>query len=483
MHPILGRITIGLVLFLILFPILTCQIFIVWPWYGRELSVELITLLLPFNVLAGMLLWNYSMCIFTDPGHVPDGWKPDTQSGEGYEVKRLTGSPRYCRTCEKYKPPRSHHCRQCNRCVLRMDHHCPWVNNCIGHHNYGHFIRFLFYVDVTCSYHLVMVSCRVMASSGRRYYDEPAGFELIFIILNYVFVAPVILVVGAFSVYHFLSLLGNTTTIEGWEKDKAAVLRRHGKIEEVKFPYNLGARRNIASVLGNNPLLWCCPTVPPGTGLKYQLSVADVGTVTATSGSCHVPLISSFLSCNHNWPPRDPTLTNQQPFKLPDSPWTYENGDVNPNLRASSGRLRAVNGNRHKSTQDPGSALPPYHPDYQDPGVDTYPERPYSPDSDAEYSEEGYSGTISVRQGSEGYEVRPVNREQMFQEYVQNQINEVGRYQVYEPEHPLESDEDFEDDFDFEEEGEKEAELEDRLPGEVGDAGTISDDDVPLALR
>jgi hypothetical protein len=38
---------------------------------------------------------------------------------------------------------------------------------------------------------------------------------------------------------------------------------------------NLGVRRNIASILGNNPLLWCCPTVPPGTGLKYQLSVAD----------------------------------------------------------------------------------------------------------------------------------------------------------------------------------------------------------------
>lgn len=38
---------------------------------------------------------------------------------------------------------------------------------------------------------------------------------------------------------------------------------------------NLGVRRNIASILGNNPLLWCCPTVPPGTGLKYELSVAD----------------------------------------------------------------------------------------------------------------------------------------------------------------------------------------------------------------
>lgn len=38
-----------------------------------------------------------------------------------------------------------------------------------------------------------------------------------------------------YSLYHFYSLLSNTTTIEGWEKDKAAMLRRHGKIEEVSL--------------------------------------------------------------------------------------------------------------------------------------------------------------------------------------------------------------------------------------------------------
>jgi hypothetical protein len=79
------------------------------------------------------------------------------------------------------------------------DHHCPWTNNCIGHFNYGHFIRFLFYVDITCSYHLAMVSYRVMAASGRRYYVSCFPIiDLIFIILNYVFAVPVILVVGAF---------------------------------------------------------------------------------------------------------------------------------------------------------------------------------------------------------------------------------------------------------------------------------------------
>jgi hypothetical protein len=39
---------------------------------------------------------------------------------------------------------------------------------------------------------------------------------------------------------------------------------------------NLGARRNVESMLGTNPLLWCCPNVgPSGTGLKYQLAETD----------------------------------------------------------------------------------------------------------------------------------------------------------------------------------------------------------------
>ena len=34
-------------------------------------------------------------------------------------------------------------------------------------------------------------------------------------------------------------------------------------------------RRNIESILGTNPLLWCCPTSTPGSGLKFELSNND----------------------------------------------------------------------------------------------------------------------------------------------------------------------------------------------------------------
>ena len=37
------------------------------------------------------------------------------------------GLKRHCKTCQIYKPDRTHHCKVCGHCVLRMDHHCPWV--------------------------------------------------------------------------------------------------------------------------------------------------------------------------------------------------------------------------------------------------------------------------------------------------------------------------------------------------------------------
>ena len=60
-----------------------------------------------------------------------------------------------------------------------LDHHCPWVNNCLGQYNYGHFIRFLFYVDVTCAYHVFMITYRALSSTRNGFWVSPTAYHRI----------------------------------------------------------------------------------------------------------------------------------------------------------------------------------------------------------------------------------------------------------------------------------------------------------------
>ncbi|MEE6486881.1 hypothetical protein FKM82_014720 [Ascaphus truei] len=89
-----------------------------------------------------MILYNYFNAMFIGPGLVPVGWKPEKSQDRMFL--------QYCKVCQAYKAPRSHHCRKCNRCVMKMDHHCPWINNCCGHQNHASFTLFLLLAPLGC---------------------------------------------------------------------------------------------------------------------------------------------------------------------------------------------------------------------------------------------------------------------------------------------------------------------------------------------
>ncbi|CAG8605950.1 8431_t:CDS:2 [Funneliformis mosseae] len=283
----LGRLFIIGVTFLISFLAYTSQIFIFWDHLGG-LNVDCLKVLIPFNVCVIMIFWNYYLTCTTDPGRVPKGWYPE-ENQENVELKRTTRAPRYCKTCAAFKPPRTHHCRT-----------CPWTNNCVGHYNHGHFIRFVFWVDVTCTFHFILMIRRtakiIQDMAYYRVDSEPTTTETIFLILNYIAVIPVLFSVGILSLYHFYCMLSNTTTIESWEKDKVSTMVRRGKIKEIVFPYDIGIYKNIKSILGNNPLLWCLPRKMHGTGLSYPVTKDADPTI---------------------WPPKDPTL----PLSNSAKPW------------------------------------------------------------------------------------------------------------------------------------------------------------------
>ncbi|KAJ1507233.1 Palmitoyltransferase [Coelomomyces lativittatus] len=146
--------TVLFTLLLITYIPITSQYWIFYHAYPpfHHLGYFLLHLFFDFCILN--LYINYFLAMFTHPGRVPAEWVPrwitDTNpSGELIEVKKSIQKPRFCRTCNQYKPPRSHHCRQCQQCILKMDHHCPWVNNCIGHLNLAYFLRFLLFVNLS----------------------------------------------------------------------------------------------------------------------------------------------------------------------------------------------------------------------------------------------------------------------------------------------------------------------------------------------
>ncbi len=124
-------------------------------------------------------------------------------------------------------------------------------------------------------------------------------------------------------------------------------------------------------------------------------------------------------------------------FELPASPWTYENGTLNPGLHPTTTTTRRRTAARTKAAEGPYASVPPYHPDYhrQD-SHETYPVDSQSEDDAADGDKYAHQGRPRefIRRGSEGYEVRQINREELLQRYVEDRTTQPGRYQLYVPE-------------------------------------------------
>lgn len=270
-HDMKGPLTVALVATMIVFIAYTAQIFVIWPYIGFD-SINSIFIIVSLNFFVVMVLINYFLTCKTNPGSVPPRWMPRQQAY--IEVKKSTHTPRFCKTCDNYKPPRTHHCSCCNRCVLKMDHHCPWVNNCIGFANYCHFFRFLIYVEISTMYLFILLSCRLSQLVRDMRVDDikPTRLEAGFLSINLILSALVMIAVGILTSYHLYCITTNTTTIEGWEKGRSLTIKGMGKIQNVRCPYDQGIYKNIQVVLGRCPIFWLLPIPMSGTGLDFPIT-------------------------------------------------------------------------------------------------------------------------------------------------------------------------------------------------------------------
>ncbi|KAK7038357.1 hypothetical protein R3P38DRAFT_3475239 [Favolaschia claudopus] len=135
--------------------------------------------------------------------------------------------------------------------------------------------------------------------------------------------------------------------------------------------------------------------------------------------------VASDVEMSEEWQCRDPAEVYHEDLKheflFPETPWTYDNGSVNPELQVFKSTSSPPRG---KITADGALSLPPYHPDYRP------PEQDESSDDDYGYTD---PSRVKVRRGSEGYEVRPAQREDMLARYLLEIGETPQRYHRYIP--------------------------------------------------
>lgn len=218
-----------------------------------------------------IIFYNYFNAIFLGPGFVPKNWKPDNEE----DCAKL----QYCKICESYKVPRSHHCRKCNRCVYKMDHHCPWINTCCGHFNHASFTYFLLSAPLGCTHAMCILIPSVYRAVFRNYYVYYSQYHPDVPIVNFGFVELIVcmfamgmalgvtIAVGILLIIQIKSIVRNQTGIENWISQKADHRRKHNSdIEPFVYPYHLGYKENIRQVL-NWRGLSCRPI---GNGISWN---------------------------------------------------------------------------------------------------------------------------------------------------------------------------------------------------------------------
>lgn len=292
---------VGITIFLITFVPITAQIFIIWPWLGHKSTYTFLYATLPFDFLVVMIWINYYLACTTPPGSVPKSWYPSNNNTNSNskssktkptipeKLKELGVKVRYCSNCQVYKPPRSHHCSICNRCILKMDHHCPWVNNCVGHRNLAHFVRFLLYTTTAVIYCVTLIGLRIFHlarfQSARAdfsrpsmdlinlYVPPPDGAEVVFMILDLVFLFILLFTVAILTGYQIYYTLVNTTTIESFEQRRIDGYVEKGQMKDKdilsKYPYDCGFWINTCEVLGYRWYGWWIPQRTPGNGTEF----------------------------------------------------------------------------------------------------------------------------------------------------------------------------------------------------------------------
>lgn len=216
----------------------------------RPFSAKLELLIFTFIVFQIQL--NFFTAIVRGPGFVPKNWRPKNKNHENFL--------QFCKQCDGFKAPRSHHCRRTNRCVLKMDHYCPWIGQCVGHYNHACFVRFLFFVCIGCPwsiYIIVAASYKQIYTPWHELYNTYGRNHTVFtskaLLFNFIGFGGALgttIAVGFLLYQQIKIIISNKTSCEKWICAKACDRERLDNEPEFIYPYDLGKWENFKFVFG-----------------------------------------------------------------------------------------------------------------------------------------------------------------------------------------------------------------------------------------
>lgn len=235
---------------------------------GFDGSVASLCFAILANLFLLMLGWSIISTVTTDPGKPPVFW--------GFFMDEPQNRrKRYCLTCHLFKPERCRHCSTCKRCVMGMDHHCPWLATCVGYYNRRFFILTLTYAALGVWTVLLFNAPKVLRivqhwrslKSVAQVFEHKSYLGIAFTYCVIIFLA---FVITKFYIYHLRLVVNNNTTLEDLQSQRAK--------EPIETRFDIGLKRNIASVMGSNYLGWILPitSLPmPSDGVVWIMNEAS----------------------------------------------------------------------------------------------------------------------------------------------------------------------------------------------------------------
>uniref|UniRef100_G3Q2J5 Palmitoyltransferase n=1 Tax=Gasterosteus aculeatus aculeatus TaxID=481459 RepID=G3Q2J5_GASAC len=301
-------------------PVLIITCVVLWSYYAYVFELCLFTLtntlekvayLLIFHVCFVMFSWTYWKSIFTPPASPCKKFqlsysdkqryemeeRPDAQKQILVEIaKKLpifsraqSGAIRFCDRCQVLKPDRCHHCSVSKFLFLFR------VNNCVGFSNYKFFLLFLSYSMLYCVFIAATVFQYFLKFWVVNLPNGPAKFHVLFLM----FVALMFFVSLMFLFgYHCWLVAKNRSTLEAF----SAPVFVNGPD---RSGFNVGTRRNLQQVFGEDRRLWF---VPVFTSFGFLLYTGHV-----SQGNGHYFPLKNRTSESHN-----PLLANEDMWEESD---------------------------------------------------------------------------------------------------------------------------------------------------------------------